>query len=671
MNVSGAGRQAPIDGRSVPHPDDEASAVETVHAADDLGSDDAMGQERRALLKRLHELVDAGDGDRPSDGGVQDRAAAARRPETVVEQHQTDTSTGKTGAKRRRSWPRGGASQSEPAGREEAAASTARHSEAPSTPAELASDGPVSVADVVDGLKGLAAQVSGEVSTEPGTELLGPDVLGLRVIPEPLAALRGRDYSNLSVAQGIGFLQRMDMLSGATPTREEIDPANLDNNGDVEVLESDWPEEELAHWEGLGVARASLPDKRRIPLIMHAIWVGSPLRDDGGPRRRFMANFGAAATRFNNMLPVLWTDVPRAVIEQALETDAPAEGRDSLAGVREMVEWARERDIALVNVWEVANRDSPLDLQAFFAMEMYKLSGPGWAAASDILRVHLERFGGFYADGDEVVKDLSGLHHVLESPHGFAIQANERYDRRQPAMFVNNSALVLVKDHPFWRFYREQIRENYAETHDALFDRMPGVMRDFVQNNLDHPFARPRRYSTTWRTGPQLLRSLLSRIGYSEFPLFRGVTMGGSASWVPSGARPQPGHDQKIPADDLAGTVDMAAKLVHTLVRELFNRPGDVHLFAIEPALGRHENPDVALAGALRFISSRPELASLVRSVTNARWENGARRRFVLPTDVWDLLEPQPGRYAWRLGEGTFPVRMRSQEKSPGHAAPE
>ncbi|EQD82325.1 hypothetical protein N599_31275 [Saccharopolyspora erythraea D] len=521
--------------------------------------------------------------------------------------------------------------------------------------------GPVSVADVVDGLEGLAARASGETPVEPGTELLGPDVLGLRG-SEPLAAVRGRDYSGWSVEQAIGYLLKANMLRGVEPTWEEMDPANLANDAGIEILEADTPQEEIEHWRSRGVPESEIPAKRRIPLIMHSYWVGDPLRRDGREREEFMGNIGVATRMFPQLLPVLWTDVPRRVINDVLASEPPSDGSaDPHADVREVVEWARRRNIVLANVWEFPG----VELRAFFETEMFKLSGPGFAGSSDVFRSHLDWFGGFYTDGDNQVESIDFLDEVLEAEHGFALQEFRVSDADGKTRVAGvNSALVAAHRHPFFRFaYRPSIVDNYAQPQSALFQRIPESERRSIEVSLDVPHGRARRYSTLLRTVPEP-RNLLAKAGLSSPPLFRGITKGNGMSWAPAVPR---AAESKVRADDLAGTVELTAKVVHTLIRDIYNREGDLHLPAVESAIKRHEDPRMVLTAALQFIASRPELASRVSSVTDLKYDNGETLSFALPDEAQGLLEYLPdGAHTWFMGEGTRPVVMVSRE-APGH----
>ncbi|CAM5439453.1 hypothetical protein SFUMM280S_02494 [Streptomyces fumanus] len=111
--------------------------------------------------------------------------------------------------------------------------------------------------------------------------------------------------------------------------------------------------------------------------------------------------------------------------------------------------------MVLLNVDEVFNSESPMSLHDFYRAETAKQVGPGYAAASDILRLEiLNRFGGIYVDGDNLLHDPSHAAAAVTSPYGYAIDSD--------GDTLGNSALVMPKGHPFAGLYLEQIKQLYT-----------------------------------------------------------------------------------------------------------------------------------------------------------------------------------------------------------------
>jgi hypothetical protein len=144
-------------------------------------------------------------------------------------------------------------------------------------------------------------------------------------------------------------------------------------------------------------------------------------------------------------------------------------------------------------------------LQEFYNSEATKQVGPGYAAASDILRMEImHRFGGMYSDGDNAILGVKDLHRVARSAEGYAMQ--KVMDKGYKAKFkeFSNSAFVMSKEHPFAKEYLDLLRDNYGKTQDEV---MPTADQDF----LDSPRGFVRRNSVMYRTGPEVIRSLAKR----------------------------------------------------------------------------------------------------------------------------------------------------------------
>ncbi|QRP46405.1 hypothetical protein [Amycolatopsis sp. FDAARGOS 1241] len=478
--------------------------------------------------------------------------------------------------------------------------------------------------------------------------LLGPDLFGLLRAPQPPDFLRGHDYRNLTVAQGVLLLNTLDLTADERPTAETTAPANLPHEAGY-ALEQERPDHQLTTWAPGEVD--PLPKVTETPLLMHAIWLGGPLRD-AGTMHTFRANFGSAAQRFSgNVLSVLWTDVPRRQTELARTTAPPAEGPDPLADVRDFVAWAQEHNVHLVNVDEVFTSEHPMLLQGFYNSEAARRAGPGYAAASDILRMELmHRFGGLYTDGDNVVQGLDDLVTAARSPEGYVTH------RQGPR--ITNSAFAMPKGHPFARAYLDQQRENYGKTQRNL---LPEGTRLLPQAFFATPHGRVHRNSIMYRTGPEALSQTARRIGLAnahQLPGMAAVLMNSDASWFeppPTGEATQP----QLGRDD---TLALTQRVVQTLVRGLYSRNGDLHLTAVEPAVRRHPDPDLVWHAALSFLAADADLAPLVRTVTDRHTYTGDPHDVQLPPAARALLHVDADRVHHTLGEVHHAATLRSPD---------
>ncbi|MFF4595214.1 TcdA/TcdB catalytic glycosyltransferase domain-containing protein [Amycolatopsis sp. NPDC001319] len=479
-----------------------------------------------------------------------------------------------------------------------------------------------------------------------GAPLLGPDLFGFYRAPEPPDFLRGHDYSNLTAGQGLALLDTLDLTRGVPVLRDLADPANLPDLRDWTV-EHTRADDRLSAWAPGDVE--PLEKTTSTPLLMHAIWLGGPLRD-AGTMSAFRDNFGGAASRLHDgVVPVLWTDVPRSQIELALTTEPPAEGPDPLADVRDFVNWAQQHHVRLVNVDEVFSSENPMLLNEFYQSETGKLTGPGYAAASDILRMELmNRFGGLYTDGDNVVESLEDLFHAATSREGYATH--------RIGMNVANSAFAMSKGHPFARVHLDVVRENYGKTQRNL---MPPEAYDLPPVFFQMPQGRVHRNSIIVRTGPSALSGTARRIGLPsafDLPEMTDIRMNSDGSWLKppaAGTRPVSGRDE---------TLELTQHVVQSLVRGLYNRAGDLHLTAVEPAVRRHADPDLVWDAALSFLAADPELAPLVRTVTDGHTYTATDHDVQLPASARALLDIDPGRVHRALGEVQHGATLRNPD---------
>ncbi len=136
-------------------------------------------------------------------------------------------------------------------------------------------------------------------------------------------------------------------------------------------------------------------------------------------------------------------------------------------------------------------------------------------------------------------------------------------------------------------------------------------------------------------------------------PLMEGVTIGEDNSWH---GPPSPDARPRIPAEAVEPTVALTARVVSTLLRDLHNRPGDLHLSAVEPLVSRHVEPDLIWRGALRFLASMPQVRLRVESVTLGTGEN----RVALPADLSALIEEIPSEPLTQIGERVRPAILHT-----------
>lgn len=205
--------------------------------------------------------------------------------------------------------------------------------------------------------------------------------------PYPNSPLANYNYGGLTADKGAAFLQGISMTGNL--------PADLND------------------LRGDRLAQGQLSSG--IPPLQHSIWVGNPLDANNPKQQRFMDALARNKRENPNWTVVLWTDQSRANLANA--NDTTDVGRKRLA----MVRWARENGIVLANIDEVFSGNNQMTLQTASNYERLR-GGPGRAAASDITRLEvINRFGGFYVDGDKPVWNA-------DSVAGFVRQKNNNGD---------------------------------------------------------------------------------------------------------------------------------------------------------------------------------------------------------------------------------------------------
>ncbi|MFT7841846.1 toxin glutamine deamidase domain-containing protein [Saccharothrix sp. BKS2] len=471
--------------------------------------------------------------------------------------------------------------------------------------------------------------------------LLGTDLFGLLTVPPPPDFMAGHDYSTLTTGQSVSFFNALNITGDTPATADLLDPNRLEDAEDW-VIPGNQSGDALSAWAPGDVP--PLPEVVEMPMTVHAIWLGGPLRD-AGPMANFRENYGAAGQAYEGAAQlVLWTDVPRDQFDEARSTPPPPNGGpDPLADVRDMLEWAKNNNIVLVNVHEVFNSASPMGLHEFFLMEMNKQVGPGYAAASDILRLEiLRRFGGVYSDGDNRIQNLDEIEDIVASPEAFAVH---RHSGGNPG----NSAFVMPKNHPFAQMYLDEVRNRYTKNQRDLY---PEGIDVISPTYFDRGKGYVHRNSVMLRTGPTILEALPVRLGYAagiaDYPGVMNIEMNSDGSWV----RPPTAASSHTPEPSRADTVELTKKVVQTLVRQLLNREGDLHLTFVEGAVNKHPRPDVVWNAALTFIAENPDLASQVRTVTDTkRVLGGDITTVVLPERARRLLTVDDSEPQHWLGE--------------------
>ncbi|WP_189210565.1 glycosyltransferase [Actinokineospora fastidiosa] len=336
-----------------------------------------------------------------------------------------------------------------------------------------------------------------EQRATPTPSPLGKDVFGDRVAPPAPDWAHGFDYTGLHADKRAAFFSTIDMTKphfDAHPPAGSTRPS-LDRLDEAKVTTGKWTSADTR----LG------PKRRKIPHLVHSIWLGGPLFPDSGPRSAFMDTVAQSRRNQPDFDFVVWTDVPRAEVEAVRGQDV-----EQLTGrareVAGMLEWARENGIRLVNVDEVFTAESPMRFDAEVRAERSRRNGSGYAAASDLLRLEvLDRFGGVYTDGDNLVHgDLAGtVQRIAGEPFGLGVSLDR--DNR-----VNNSAFIAVAKAPGTGHLLDIIGGNVSKSYVDIVagsegrgpavtgDVFPPATRDRIEETKN------ARNETIFRTGPDI-----------------------------------------------------------------------------------------------------------------------------------------------------------------------
>jgi hypothetical protein len=518
---------------------------------------------------------------------------------------------------------------------------------------------------------------------------LGSDPFGLRLPPPAPPFLAGLDFAELS-PEHIASLFRRLSLTRAAPDAADLTPDSLEC-AELSVAERT---EEQRRWGRATDSGAPLLDPvTRIPRVMHSIWFGRPPALDS----EFLDNVGYAARRYAGELDyVLWTDIPRAALSGGMEgTDAALGNR-----ARDLLAWAESNGVLLVNIYEVFHRDAPMVCQAEFAVEMSKQRPHGWAAASDILRLEvIERFGGFYADGDlrlaerqqqtpadEPPESLVQLVDRIAASHlGFTMDPIPKWEDA-----VNNDLIIAPAHHPVIRLWLEDTRVNYLVPQTDIVGGPEAMARHLSGMELH-----AMRYLAPYRTG-RIHHKVLARLGLraAELPVTQPpILYWSTCSWIPMNAD-ESGHLPSV-AEDAAKAVDTVctqAEVISTLKQcvtlldwQLRAREGNLYLTTVDPVIRGLPDPDAAWTATLIALGLVPpaghgsadryqSAAEMVTSVTYRRKaDDGSTYEHVdLPPEAAALLEPHQadsgwlgalfsadGKPVWMLDECVQPALLR------------
>ena len=514
-------------------------------------------------------------------------------------------------------------------------------------------------------------------------DLLGPDVMGLRVPAPPPAALRGLYASlrpgtmpnvlrHLPARHVAPLLRALSMTHGSVPT--DLTVTTLPAAPVIRTTR----DPKLRDWaDGNPAVPPLTADTLVAPRVAYTIWLGSPMSDRTGsadllnPRlARQRANLVNWAGTYGAVLDfVLFTDIPRATFDQVRHvSERPAD--PYLGEVWDMLVLARgdgaRSSIHLVNVDELFNSEAlagahPLfapelaatvrELFAAYRLEVNHLRRSGPTKASDILRMFVQVFlGGLYLEPDSHVDPYV-------TPEDLLGQLEAALADRPGAMMAGQSILFGPAGHPLFQHQLGQVRQRYDQTVDQLLGQAHlghGGLRDT-------PGRRTGDYAAT-------LRQVFGTDDIVEFD-FVNIGMGFTWSSEPPGrgwtASPQ-------------RTLQNAKRHVATLIRQLNNRPGVLDLGAIAAAIALEPDPAAVGEGLLGYLA-RSGFAPLVTRIVDATYGTavGGREPEVIPIGLpaaaaaYLFIDPDPARASVELGQRVRPGRfIRPLTEDGGATAP-
>ncbi|SEG91378.1 Papain fold toxin 1, glutamine deamidase [Actinacidiphila yanglinensis] len=460
--------------------------------------------------------------------------------------------------------------------------------------------GYASVAELVRDLHA-SARVADVRGAEHGP--LGPDLFGVRApvaVPDflregGLPTGRPYDYSRLNADESVHFLVLLDMLR--TPTAAEMDPSGWNVPLGTHSLSSQRPSRQWAP------ARDARPLPSRtvdVTMLVYGNWFGTTLKPTG-PSAGSWARFREAARSLGGEATfVLFSDRPRAAMAAVRDLAEPPMLEPNRSDWF-LVRWAREGSIKLVNLHEAVAVSGGSRLLPLIRTELAKQTPQGYAAASDAARVfELKQWGGLYSDPDNEIISLDFLREMGSGRRQdtFAIGSGP-----EGAGIVNNP-VAATRHHPLPALQEEVLLDNYGLTQPELFQRFgPRFPRP----------ARMRRNSVLFRTGTAL-HEALEQAGYT--PETAPVIPESQArvnydnSWL---SAPETGARRRWTRQD---TAEFTRKVVHSMVRSLYYRAGDLHLTPLKDAVVTHADPALVWSAAFAFLSERSDLRPMLRSVS-------------------------------------------------------
>jgi hypothetical protein len=488
--------------------------------------------------------------------------------------------------------------------------------------APLAASRPAGDAGLSPAGSALLADLNGAADDEaPSLPMLGRDFFGLRAVPPapPFTV----EVNEVGTERLPSLFRLLDLTRERPPSQEELERLEP-SPGEVWIDERPL-QDRLDDLESRGrfnvddygssLVMEHLANAARIemPKVFHQLWVGSVFDPDDEGNRRAGENLArlAAAVRPHGWMVVLWTDLPRRLFQ----------GPDVPEDAARMGDWARRNGIVLLNDAELLGGGTadPLDdeLEPFYQAERAKLTRQGYVAASDIGRMRIMwAFGGYYNDLDNELTTLDGLEDVFHGP-GFGVH----YDGEG----YGNSGFFAARRHVAIREFKKLHERNYRITERALYrdDANFRAARDLygLTSRLENEWlvssgmSRARRYPVMKRTGPDIIRHVSAALDYDDgrLPRVGNFTMGTANSWVPRQGSPLRAARAYTEAD----VPGVLRRVIATLVWDLQNRDGDLHLTAVAPVVNGLPDPQAAWEAVLGFILQRDRLARQIVTVTD------------------------------------------------------
>jgi hypothetical protein len=524
---------------------------------------------------------------------------------------------------------------------------------------------------------------------------LGPDLFGSRRTPAPPDFLHGVRLTDIATDQLVPFFEAVSMTNETRPAPGVLSPQSLPHWPET-VVTADFRDEELA-WAGTALPDDDpfrlMPATVSVPRLVGAIWLGGP--PDPGDETFWEALGGVAQALDDDARMVLLTDLTRDEVRSAREMlvqdederevggdgGRGAQGRESvrrprrLVAVGKMLDWALDNRVLLVNVDEISAAAGFM-LDDAYRAELARRTTSGYARAADVLRfAFAERVGILlYTDHDNAVQPefagawdgafLGGLEDLFVR-RGWAASG--------PLFAMNNSAFMAGRGHPFPRWVLNGMEQRYGLTQRELYLNQPagysiGYDSVPVSPHMDMRrvfrwalgrHERLRRTSVMLRTGPYNLWQLSNVPG----PRITQLVTGRASTWLK-------GHPLGRQRTYRRDEVPMVVRdVVASLVRDLYNREGDLHLTLVAPVIAGLPDPDAGWRAAVGFILSRPDLRDLIRTVTDRLfWSSDGRRAELasvpLPADVRaalgvpDVPTSQITEGTWILGELARPANI-------------